>query len=443
MEDKRFSERKERMIVIEFRKAGSTDEYYVGIIHNCSDNGFSFESQTLDFHSGTVLDFKLKHPHRDETINCLGDVVWTTKQNYDLIVRVKLHSVPTEKQNILDEIISSSSPPTASAKRKKIKLAQSPSALDRYPVQNDSYCEMISESFVSSFRKNSVEETGSPEDRDISETVPPEVTTKKSGSSSKIKSKTGKLLPILITILIISAFAVLTGFLIHKSSTERLSALHMSTYTVKEFPPDDREDAIPLNEIKEPVKSQIEAEPFITKSENTFLDTIPISVAGDESSLSTPTKSGEETINTYPDSLGESEKTETGITAIKEKIDPDPGFNQGVTGLTPDKYNPSESLNKESETVEPIAGERFIIHVAAWKTKEYAMSVNKKIMSFYPDAIMVFENNYHIIMFPNIESREEAFSIAEELADRFDVSPLIYVQQRNIPEISKTDEALP
>ena len=67
------------------------------------------------------------------------------------------------------------------------------------------------------------------------------------------------------------------------------------------------------------------------------------------------------------------------------------------------------------------------------------MYMNKKIMSFYPDASIIYENNYYIVMVPNIASHEEAFSLSEELADRFDVSPLIYVQQRNIFEISKTD----
>jgi hypothetical protein len=340
------------MIVIEFRKAGTTDEYYTGITHNCSDDGFSFESEILDLQSGTVLDFKLKHPDRDETINCSGDVVWTTKQKYSLITGVKLHSVPTEKQNILSEIISPSLPPADSATRKELKPAQSPSAEDRDPVQNESYSDIITESIVSAVRENRAEETGSTAERDISEAVPPEVRTEKSGSASKVKNRPGKLSLVLITVLVVSASAILAGYPIHNSSIERLkerlSSLLMRRNTVSEVLPKDREDALP-----------------------------------------------------------------------------------------------SESLNKGPETGETVAGERFIIHVSAWKTKEYAMSINKKVISFYPDAIIVFENNYHIIMVPNIASREEAVSIAEELADRFDLSPLIYVQQRNIPEISKTDKALP
>jgi hypothetical protein len=160
----------------------------------------------------------------------------------------------------------------------------------------------------------------------------------------------------------------------------------MSKNTISEVLPKDREDELPLNEIKEPANTQIEEAPIITEPENTFLDTVPI--AADEDSR-------------------------------------------------------SESLNKGSETWETVAGERFIIYVSAWKTKGYAMSINKKVMSFYPDAFMVFENNYHVIMIPNIASYEEAFSISKELANRFDLSPIIYVQQRNIPEISKTDKALP
>jgi hypothetical protein len=377
------------MIVIEFRKAGTTGEYYSGITHNCSEDGFIFESETIDLQSGIELDLKLKHPDRDETINCTGDVAWTTKQKYGFIAEVKLHRVPTEKQNILAEIIPPN-PPADSVIRKELKPAQSPSAEDRDPAQNESYSDRITESIVSAVSKNIAEEAGSTEERDISEAVSPEVRTEKSGSASKVKNGQGKLSPVLITVLIVSASVVLAGYLIHNSSTERLkerlSSLLMSKNTISEVLPKDREDELPLNEIKEPANTQIEEAPIITEPENTFLDTVPI--AADEDSR-------------------------------------------------------SESLNKGSETWETVAGERFIIYVSAWKTKGYAMSINKKVMSFYPDAFMVFENNYHVIMIPNIASYEEAFSISKELANRFDLSPIIYVQQRNIPEISKTDKALP
>ena len=434
------------MIVIEFREAGTTGEYYSGITHNCSVDGFIFESETLDLQSGTVLDFKLKHPERDETISCSGDVVWTKKQKYGFIGEVKLHSVPTEKQNILAEIISLSPPPGDSATRKKLKPAQSPSAEDRDPAQNESYSDRITESIVSAVWKNSTEETGSTEERDISEAVSPEVRTEKSGSAPKVKNRQGKLSPALITVLIVAAFAVLAGYLIQNSSTEslqeRLSSLLMSRNTVSEVLPKDREDELPLNENKEP-EAQIEEAPIITEPENTFLDTVPITAERDEPSRFAPTEAGEGTVDPSPDSLDKPEKTETGIVVIEEKIDTDTGLNQEVTDLIPDEDSSSESLNKGPETGETVAGKRFIIHVSAWKTKKYAMSINKKVMNFYPDAIMVFRNNYHIVMVPNIASYEKALSISEELADRFSVSPLIYGQQYNVSEINKTDKALP
>jgi hypothetical protein len=396
------------MIVIEFREAGTTGEYYSGITHNCSVDGFIFESETLDLLSGTVLDMKLKHPERDETISCSGDVVWTKKQKYGFIGEVKLHSVPTEKQNILAEIISLSPPPADSATRKELKPVQSPSVEDPDSVQNESYSDRITESIVSAVWKNSAEETGSTEERDISESVSPEVRTEKSGSASKVKNGQGKLSPALITVLVVAAFAVLAGYLIHNSSTEslqeRLSSLLMSRNTVSEVLPKDRED---------------------------------------QPSRLAPTEAGEGAVDPSPDSLDKPEKTETGIVVIEEKINTDPGFNQEVTDLIPDEDSSFESLNKGPETGETVAGERFIIHVSAWKTKKYAMSINKKVMSFYPDAITVFQNNYHIVMVPNISSHEKALSISEELAYRFNVSPLIYVQQHNVSEINKNDKALP
>ncbi|GBE40478.1 hypothetical protein BMS3Bbin09_00360 [bacterium BMS3Bbin09] len=379
-EEKRLSERKESMVVIEFRKAGTADEYYAGITRNYSDDGFSFESETLNCRSGAMLEFKLKHPDRDEIIKCLGGVIWTRQQKYGLIAGVKLHSVPTEKQNILAEIMSPfHSHLTDSAIRKELKPAQLPSPAQSPPaedrdVQNERYSDIITESIVSAVRKNNAEETGSTEEEDIVEAVPPEVRTEKYSSAPKVKNRQGKLSPVLITVLIVSALAVLVGYLINNSSTEK-----------------------------------IDPEPGFNQEVDLVADTEKID----------------------PD---QGFNQEVDLVADTEKIDPDQGFNQEVDIIS-DEDIPSESLNKGLETGETVAGERFIVHVAAWKTKVYAMSIKKKVMNFYPDSIMIFENNYYIIMVPNIASREEAVSIAKELADRFNVSPLIYVQQRNIPEI--------
>jgi hypothetical protein len=439
-ENNKVDERDESMIVIEFRKAGSTGEYYSAITDNCSYDGFIFESQTIDLQSGIELEFKIKHPDRDETINCSGDVAWITKQEYGFIAEVKLHSVPTEKQNILAEIIPSH-PPADIATRQELKPAQSPSAEDRDPVQNESYSDRITESIVSAVSRNSTEEAGSTEERDISEAVSPEVRTEKSGSASKVKNGQGNLSPLLITVLIVSASAVLAGYLIHDSSTERLkerlSSLLMIRNTVSEVLTKDRVDERPLNEIKKPANAQIEEVPLITNSEDTFLDTAPKAADVYEPSRSAPTEAEEETVDPSQDSLDKPEKTETGIAVIEEKIDPYPGSNREATDLISDEDSPSESLNKGPETVETVASKRFIIYVSAWQRKEYAMSIKKKIMSYYPDAFMVFENNHHIIMVPNIASYKEALSISKELAHRLNLSPLIYVQQRNIPETSQ------
>ncbi len=430
------------MIVIEYREAGTTGEYYYGITHNCSKDGFIFESETFDLLSGTVLDLKLKHPDRDETINCLGDVAWTKKQKYGFIAKVILHSVPTEKQSILDEIISLS-PPSDGAVRKELRPTPSPSAEDRGTAQIEGYSDIITESIVAAVRKNNPEETGREEERDISEAVPIEEKIDKVGSASKVKNKPGKLSPALITVLIVLASAILVSYLIHENSTEKLeemsSSMLMSRDTVPGVQPEYRADEIPLNEIKEPATAQIEESLIITETQNTFLDTVPVAADGDGPPRSAPNETGEEKVDPTPDSLGKSDKNETGIAVIIKQIDPDPGFKQDVTDLIPDVNSLSESLNKGPETGETIAGERFIVHVSAWKTKEYAVYINKRVMSFYPDAFILFENNHHIVMVPNIASHEEAFSISEELADRFDVSPLIYVQHRNIVEIRKTE----
>ena len=65
MEKKRYTERYESMIVIEFREYGETGDYYGGLMLNYSESGFSFESETLELQSGTVLEFKIKHSSKE------------------------------------------------------------------------------------------------------------------------------------------------------------------------------------------------------------------------------------------------------------------------------------------------------------------------------------------------------------------------------------------
>lgn len=431
------------MIVIEFREAGTTGEYYYGITHNCSEDGFIFESETIDLREGTVLDLKLKHPEKEETINCYGDVVWTKKQKYGFVAKIKLHNVAPQKQKILAEIISLSPPPAESATRIELPPAQAPSAEDRGPAQNKRYSDIITESIVSSVSKNSAEETISSEERNISDAVPAEMRTEKSHSASNVNNRQEKKSWVFITVLIVLASVVFASYFIHNNSTEELkerpSHLLMNRNTASEVLPENRKENLPLNEIKEPANDHIELAPIIIETENTYLDTNAKTADGDEPSWSALTEAGEETVDPSPNSLNKPDKAEKVIAVIEEKVDPDTGFDQKVTDLITDEDSSPESLDKGPETGEAVAGKRFIIHVSAWKTKEYAMTIKKKIMRFYPDSIMVFENDYHVVMIPNIASREDALSISEELADRFDVSPLIYVQQRNIFEISKTD----
>jgi len=418
-ENNKVDGRDESMIVIEFREAGTTGEYYSGITHNCSKDGFVFESDTLGLPPSTMLDFKLKHPDRDETINCLGDVAWTTKQKNGFVAEVKLHNIPTEKQTFLAEIMPPH-PAADSANRKDLKPSQSLSAEDGNPAQNGSYSGRITESIVAAVLKNSTNVTGSSADRDIPEPVPIKVRIEQSGFESKVKNKQGKKLPILITGLIVIASAVLAGYLTHNSSIEwlkeRSSSLLMSGSAVSVIP---QEDELLSSEIKEQANPQFEEAPIITEPENTLIDKVTIAADGVRPSGSMPTESVEETVDSTKNKLDRSEQIEA-------------SFNPEADDLILDKDTPTESLNKGVRTGETVTSDRFIIHVSSWKTKEYAILMYKKVMSLYPDAIMVFENNYSIVMIPNIASHEKAVSISEELADKFDISPLIYVQKRKI-----------
>ena len=259
---------------------------------------------------------------------------------------------------------------------------------------------IITESIVAAVRKSSAEEKGNAEEVDTPEAAPPEVRTEEpapaseetdipverdipkavpakvrneiSGSASKEKKRSGKLSPLLIMVLIIAV----GGYYIYTSSSEKIDPAPVFEQEVEEITPVPQLD-------QEVIEKEI-IEPILTQEA-------------------------------------------TG------KIDLEPVYNREADTASVED-GPSESPVKAAENNVPVVGEHFIVHVGAWETEAYSMQVKEKVMSVYPDAIIIFENDHYIVMIPNIVSREEAQAVSDELAVNLDVSPLIYIQQRRLLE---------
>ena len=255
------------------------------------------------------------------------------------------------------------------------------------------------------------EETDTPVERDIPKAVPIKVRTEIPGSRSKEKKRQGKLSPLLIMALIIAV----GGYYIYTSSSEKIDSAPVFEQEVEEITPVPQLDQEVIEkEIIEPIHSQ-------EATENIPPASVPAQEVNKE--IDHEPILSQETAAPVPDLTQEA----------TEKIDLEPVYNREAD-TAPVEDGPSESPVKAAENNVPVVGERFIVHVAAWETEGYAVQVKEKIMSVYPNAIIIFENDHYIVMVPNIVSREEAQAVSDELAVNLDVSPLIYIQQRRLSE---------
>ena len=105
--DKRYVKRFDMFLIAECRPVNMTKEFSVGITRNLSTEGFSMETQSFDRTSGDILEFSLKHPHRDFTVIVSGKVVWKHYSWYKYIVGVKYIGLSEEQNTQMHELVSS------------------------------------------------------------------------------------------------------------------------------------------------------------------------------------------------------------------------------------------------------------------------------------------------------------------------------------------------
>lgn len=248
-------------------------------------------------------------------------------------------------------------------------------------------------------------EEASVEEVDIPEAYPAEAQAVKTAPSDKMKNRPRKLSPIKIALLVISAISVLAGYYMYNPGFE----------SVGPYPGFDQET--PLKGDTSPVPDPETA---------AEIDTAP--VLQPETSATTDPKN----LTAQEIKIGRDRYTAPDQEAVVKN---DPNYNNDyeAANVIPEEEAPSsEEANQGPEAVAGLADERFIVHVSAWETKRYAESFKQKVISLYPNAVIIFENDHYIIMIPNITSREKALSTAAELAEKLDVSPLVYIQQRKI-----------
>jgi hypothetical protein len=102
--ERRQCERSEIILVVMFRVAKKSLDYFHGITRNFSNEGLSFEYHNCNLQPGDILDIKLKHPNRDLLISAMGEILWEKGSDFTREAGMKLWVLNREAKRKLTEL---------------------------------------------------------------------------------------------------------------------------------------------------------------------------------------------------------------------------------------------------------------------------------------------------------------------------------------------------
>ncbi len=401
------------MIVLEFRKFGSADEYYAGLISRVANDGFKFESEAPDLNFGDILELKLKKPGQDLSVIAAGNVVRFEKNKYGFIADVTLHQLSDDDQMLLDEILSPS-----------IAVSEVGSHAEPVSVENTHCTPVESPGLIMAEHEHDSLTCEAEDDQHMI-------------SSETVQVNTARLLyRIILSFALVVACAVTVYYIsterkVQISTEEKHSLEGVSNVEITSRPDNDAISAV------EDSNSVITDDGGLANMSETYqklptdrleeLDAEPMNVSDSSGS--------DEVVEYTPANDVEPQMLTAGSLMVSEQ---EPIMEALPVQVSPE-IDSSEVVSLENQGINsedaPMGQSRYVIHVSAWQTHAYATSVNKRVKMNYPSAFMVFENGYYIVMIPNISSREESESISKDLRIMLDVQPIVYLQKRDIPVI--------
>lgn len=71
----------------------------------------------------------------------------------------------------------------------------------------------------------------------------------------------------------------------------------------------------------------------------------------------------------------------------------------------------------------------YFIQVGAWKHAKYAQEIFKKLKNYYPEVIIVKENDFHKVRIPGIMTKKQGTFILEEIKEEFDLEPILLLKK--------------
>lgn len=104
--ERRQSERFDIILVIEFRSLTKSLGYSPGVTRNFSHDGLSFEYHSCAIDAGEVLDFKLKHLHKQFSVSALGKIVWVKRSGFNCEAGIRFLAMNRDEKNRLMELTS-------------------------------------------------------------------------------------------------------------------------------------------------------------------------------------------------------------------------------------------------------------------------------------------------------------------------------------------------
>ncbi len=434
------------MVVVEFRQHGSSDEYHAGIISEYENERFFIESEAPDLRCGDQLELMLKTPGRDLSVIASGNVVTVQKKGFGFRAEVKLNSMSVVNQKTLDEIVESAFTPDS---ERAEEMARTMTAALK-PAEDFDKPDKVTEMIMSAVEIDRA--AGSLRDKiandhpeGTQESVPDnsDICTDNNDPSSDELSDgeegTQKgVIRVLSRIVISFAAAValaITVYYVGSGSRsgdiqEELVTVEKETFAESISLPDELDLAYDEGTSSPDIHGDLrEIKPVNVE----LVSNEEIKVGGSESEINTLSSDKEDVAETMTTAVTVPEKKEISQEPLTGGSVEDESAQKNIPVVVLAENALDQSLESKLSNGVAEVDKRYIIHVSAWQTDVYAKMMIKKIRRTYPNAFTLLENDYYVVMIPDVKSREEAAVIVEDLIIEYDVEPLVYVQQRMLP----------
>jgi hypothetical protein len=104
--DRRQFNRFDALLIVELSSRMDDAKYFFGLTKNISFEGFVFESQNYDLKQGDVLEFRLRHPHKDISVSLMGEILWKRETGFECETGVKFVKIDSEARSRIFELVS-------------------------------------------------------------------------------------------------------------------------------------------------------------------------------------------------------------------------------------------------------------------------------------------------------------------------------------------------